>query len=125
MIEDLSADIVKSQNLHSQQVADLMMDFGLMDLLLLFWHRLRYLHMMMWHQVRQIRVMRSRIDYILEKDRCRFEMVGIRGISKYPSDNLILWAWLLCPTKECHHFDAWVIPAQMVNVHGFGENNRN
>ena len=53
VIGDLNAYIGHAQNPLSQQVADLLMGFGLLDL---FWHfhqHLRFRHLNTWSQVRQ------------------------------------------------------------------------
>ena len=49
-------------------------------------------------------VMRAISDYILVTYWRRFEMLGIRGVSKYPSYHLVMWARILIfPTKAGHH----------------------
>ena len=48
----ISAYIRKSQNPRIQQVADLLMELGLIDLLHHFQKRWRYQHMKTWYQVR-------------------------------------------------------------------------
>ena len=56
-IGEISNDIGKSQNPFSQQVADLLVGFSLMDLLLHFQKRWQYQHMTMWPQLIQGRLM--------------------------------------------------------------------
>ena len=62
MIEDLRVDIGKPQNPHIQKVADILMGFGLMDLLIHFHKCWRYRHMKTWTWVIQVRVMRERSE---------------------------------------------------------------
>ena len=52
VLGDLNADIGQYQNPHSHQVADLLMNFGLVDLLNHFRKRWSFLHMKTWYQVR-------------------------------------------------------------------------
>ena len=68
----LSADISKPQNPHSQQVADLMTDFGLMNLLHHFWQCWRYLHVKTWPQERHGRAMGESSNNIMGTDQSRF-----------------------------------------------------
>ena len=48
---DLNVDVVQSQKPRSQRVADLLMKFGLVELLTHFWKCLRFRHMKTWYQV--------------------------------------------------------------------------
>ena len=55
--------------------------------------------------------MQASRTYILEKDRRRFEMVGIRGIRNYPSDHLVLRSRILfIPSEAGHQCDVGVLP---------------
>ena len=72
----------------------------------------------MWYPVRQNIVMQARCDYILGTDRCRFKMVGIRGVSNNPSYHFALQDRLLIFTMETgHHCGTGGLPAQMGAVH--------
>ena len=122
VIGDLSANIGKPQNPRSQQVADLLTDSGMMELLHRFWKNWRYRHVNTWPKVRQGRAMKANIDYILGTDRRRFKMVGIRSVMNYPSYHLVLRDRLLfSPTEVVHQCNAWGIPEQVVTVHGVSE----
>ena len=76
----LNADIRQAQNPRSHQVDDLLMEFGLVDILHHFRKRCRFLHMKTWLQVQRGRFMRTRCDYILGTDWRQFEMVVIRDV---------------------------------------------
>ena len=56
VVGDLSANIGQYQNLYIHQVAELLMEFGIMDLLLHFRQRCWCQHMKTWYWVRQGRV---------------------------------------------------------------------
>ena len=99
MLGGISSDISQAQIPRSQQVTNLLIEFGRMDLLLHFRQRWRYRHMNTCYWVRQGRDIRARSDYILGIDRCRFKMVGIRGVRNYPSENLVLQACTLQGVK--------------------------
>ena len=119
IIGDLSADIGKPQNPHSQQVADLMMEFSLMELLHHFWQHWKYWHVKIWLQKRQGRAMQASSNYFLGTYRHRFNMVEIRGLKKCPSDHLLLCDRLLfSPTEAVHQCDAGAPPEQAGTVHG-------
>ena len=83
MLGDLNADIGQYQNLRIQQVADLLMEFGLVDLLNHFRQRWKFYHMKTWSQVQRVRLLRTIYNYILGTDRCQFEIVGIKDVRNY------------------------------------------
>ena len=87
---NLNADICQSQNPRSQQVAHLLMEFGLVHLLHHFQQRWRFRHMKTWLQVQQGRLLRARCDYILGTDWRQFNIVGIRNMQNYQSDHFAL-----------------------------------
>ena len=119
---EFSANIVKFQNPRSQYVSDLLMEFGMMDILPHFRQSCQYCHLNMYNRVRQGIMMRERSDFILGTDQRRFKMVVIRGIRNQPLDHLTLQASLLiCITKASHQCDVGGLPAKMVTVHGVGE----
>ena len=75
-----------------------------------------------WSRVIQGILIQARSDYIVGKDQLRFKMVGIRGISNFLSDHFTLRAKLLiCSIEAGHQCNAGGLSAQMVNVHGGGE----
>ena len=85
-----------------QQVAYLLVSFGLVDLLGHFMQLLRFQHMQMWFQVRQGNFLRSRFNYILGLDRRLFETVGIWDLENFSSNHFVLRARLLWRTTRCH-----------------------
>ena len=86
----INADIGHSQKPRSQQVADMLMYFGPLDLLRHFHQRLRFLQLNTCSQVRQSRLLRARCHYILGSDRQLFEIVGVRDIMNYSLDHFAL-----------------------------------
>ena len=63
--------------------------------------------------------MQSSSYHILGTDRRRFEMVGIRGVSNYPSYHRIFQDRLFfIPTEAGHKCDAVGISEQVVKVNG-------
>ena len=84
VLGDLRPEIFQAQNPHSQQVSDLLMKFGLMDLLRHFGQSGKSRHTKTWSWARQGIVIRERSDCILETDWRRFEMVWIGGIRNKP-----------------------------------------
>ena len=75
-----SANIGKPQNPCSQQVADLMTEFGMIDLLHHLLQCWRYRYMKTRTRERQGRAIQSSSNYILGMDCHRFEMIGIRAV---------------------------------------------
>ena len=65
VVGDLNSNIGQSHNPRSQQVADLLMEFELVDLLHDFRQHWWFRHMNTWSQVRQGILMQARYDYIL------------------------------------------------------------
>ena len=92
-----------------QQVAYLLVSFGLVDLLGHFMQLLRFQHMQMWFQVRQGNFLRSRFNYILGLDRRLFETVGIWDLENFSSNHFVLRARLLWRTTRCH---SWYLRGQ-------------
>ena len=74
---DLNVDPDEAQNPRSQIIANLLTEFGLIDLMYHFWQSLRCPHLKMWTQIRQGAVLRSRCDYIIGTDRRIFELLVI------------------------------------------------
>ena len=95
MLGDLNAGIGQAHNPRSQKVVDLLMDLVLANLLHHFRQRWWFCHMKKSSQVRQGILLRERCDHILGMDRRQFEMVGIRDVRNYSSDNFALQARLL------------------------------
>ena len=60
VLGDLSADIGQAYNPRSHQVADFLMDFGLINLIHHFQQRWHYQHMKTWYREIQGRAMRER-----------------------------------------------------------------
>ena len=99
----LNADIRQAQNPRSHQVADLLMEFGLAELLHHFRQRWRLRCLNTWYQVRQGRLLRSRCDYNLGIYWRCLEMVGKRDVRNYSSDHFSLRARLLYFPTQCHN----------------------
>ena len=74
-----------------------------MDLLYHFQHHWRYRHMKTLPRAVQGRVIQESSDYILGTDRRHFEMVEIRGVRNYPSDQLFLWNRIFFSITEAGH----------------------
>ena len=118
VLGDLNSNIGQAQNPISQQVADLLMGFSLVDLLHHFWQNWRFCHMKTWYQVIKVRLMRARFDYILGTDWRRFVILGIRDLINYPSDHAALRDRLLIyPTEAGHRCGSGGLLAQIVSVH--------
>ena len=99
---DLNADIGQAQNLQRQQVAYLLIEFGLVDLLCHFRQCLRFHHLKTWSQVRQDRFLQSHCKYILGLYCWIFETVGIRDLRNFSSDHYTLRACLLQHPTRYH-----------------------
>ena len=102
MLGDLSTNIVQSHNPCSQNVAGILIEFGLVDLLHYFRQRWRFCHLKTWSQMRQCRLLQARCDYILGTDRSPFKMAGIRYVRNNSSDQFTLRARLLHHPLRCH-----------------------
>ena len=97
---DLNADTVQAQNPRIQQVTNMLMKFGLVDLLHQFRQLCWFLHMKKWLNVWKFRLLSEICDYILWKDRRRFKMVGISDVRNYSLYDFALQAILLqCPMR--------------------------
>ena len=84
---NFNVDLDKSRSLQSQPVAELLMEFGLIDQVRQFQQRRWFWYLMNWTQVRQGTVLYLRCDYILRADRRRFEIFGTRDMRNYTSDH--------------------------------------
>ena len=73
VLGDLNADIGRLRNPLGQQVAYLLVSFGLADLLVHFLQRFYYRHLHMLWQVCQCRVLRSRCGYVMGSDQSMFK----------------------------------------------------
>ena len=102
MLGDINVDLDESQNLRIQLVADLLTEFGLIDLIHQFCQRLCCRHLKTWTQVLQYTVLRAGCNYILSTDLYLFGLVGIRDMKKYSSDHFALRARLLQHPTLCH-----------------------
>ena len=76
-------DLDEAQKHCSQLIANLLTEFGLINLMHHFWQPLRFRHLTTWTQVCQVTVLREMYDYIPSTDQCIFELVGIRDTIKY------------------------------------------
>ena len=98
----LKAEIGQAQNPRSQQVANLLMEFVLVDISHHFRQLWRLCHMKTWSQAPRDRFLRTRCDYILGTHWHKFEMVGIRDVRNYSSDHFKLRARILQRLMWCH-----------------------
>ena len=80
VLGDLKSNISQAQNPCRQKFTDLLMEFGLVDLLHHFQQPWRFRNMSTWLQVQGGRFLRKICNYILETDCGQFEMVGIRDV---------------------------------------------
>ena len=95
-------DLDDAQSLRSQSVEDLLTEYGLIDLVWNFRSCRWFQYLNTWTQVIQGTFLRSRCDYILRTNRCRFELVRIRDIHNYMSDHFAIQARLLQRPTRCH-----------------------
>ena len=65
VLGDLNTYIGQAQNPRSQQFADMLMDFSLVELIRHLCQCLRFQHLKVRSWVRQVRLLQSRCDYIL------------------------------------------------------------
>ena len=108
----LSTNIIQAQNQGNHQVANMLMEFRLMDLLHHFRQRWRYRHMKTWYWMRHGIVLQAKsVQGTYQR---HFKMVVIRGVRNFPLDHLVLRARLLIfPTEAFHHRDVGGLPSQM------------
>ena len=92
LLGELSTDIGISQNPRSQNVADLMIEFRLMDLPHHLCKSSWLRHLKTGLQVIQSKVIWESSEYILGIDRRFFGIARIRATRNYPSDNPVLRA---------------------------------
>ena len=88
----LKVDLNEARIPWIQRVADLLTEYGLIDLVPNFRQQRRFLKLKTWYQVRQGTVLQSRCDYILRTDRRIFELVGIQYMRNFSSDHFALRA---------------------------------
>ena len=102
VLRDLNVELDKARSRQSQRVADLLVGYGLIDLVRHFRQRRRVRNLKTWFQVWQGTVFRSRCNYILGTDWRRFELVGIRDMRNFSLDHFALRARLLRRPTRCH-----------------------
>ena len=90
MLRDLNVDLDEAQNPHSQIIANLLTEFGLIDLIHHFQKSLCFNDLRMWTQALQGTVLRDRCNFILETDQRLFKVVGIRDMRNYSSYHFAL-----------------------------------
>ena len=83
-------------------MADLLLEYSLIDLAHHFLQCCRFCNLNTWSQVQQVTVLRSRCDYILRTDRRRFEIFGIRDMRNFSSDHLELSSHIIRRPTRCH-----------------------
>ena len=102
IIGDFNVDLDAVQSSRSELLADLLMEFGLIDLIWHFRQCLRFLYLKTWAQFRQGTVIRLQCNYTLGTYQHRFEFVGILDIRNYVYDHFTLWAQILQRPTRCH-----------------------
>ena len=100
-------DLVKVKIPWIQLLVDLLVGYGLIDLVRHFRQRRRFRNLNTWSQVRQGTALWSICEYILGTDQRRFELVGIRDMRKFLSDHFVLRARLLQSPTRCHTMYLW------------------
>ena len=83
-------------------MADLLVEYGLIDLVRHFRERRSFRNLKTWSQFQQDIVLRSICDYILGHDRRRFKLIGTRNMRNFSSDHFALRAQLLRRHIRCH-----------------------
>ena len=102
VLKDLNVDLNKARSPRSQQVVDLLMEYGLIDLVRHFCQHHQFWNLQTWSQVQQGPVLRLICDYILGADWRRLELVGIRDMRNFSSDHFVVRARLLLRPTRCH-----------------------
>ena len=108
LLVDLNVDLDEAQNPRSQPIADLLMEFGLIDFIHTLRQRLCCCHPNTWPQICQVAVLRLRCNYILGTDQRLFKIVGIWDLRNYPSDHFVLRERLPQTPARCHGHYLWV-----------------
>ena len=91
-----------SRRTQSQCMSDLLAEYNLIYLVHHFQYRSRFGDLETWSQVQPGTVLRLRCNYILGKDRRRFDLVGIQDMRIYSSDYFVLRARLQRRPNRCH-----------------------
>ena len=102
VLNDLNVDLNKARSPRSQQVVDLLMEYGLIDLVRHFCQHRQFWNLQTWSQVQQGPVLRLRCDYILGTDWRRLEIFGIRYMHNFSSDHFVVRERLLLRPTRCH-----------------------
>ena len=76
-------DLDKSRSPRIQQVADLLLEYSLIDLFRHFRQHHRFRNLKTWFQVWQVTVLRSRCDHIIRTYLRLFDLVGIEPVASY------------------------------------------
>ena len=84
-IGDFIVYLDKAQSSRSQRLADLLMEFGLIDLVRNFQQRRQFWDLKTWTQVRKGAVLRSICDYIHGTDHRRFKPIRKMDMHHYTS----------------------------------------
>ena len=99
---DLNVDLEKYRSMQSQQMSDLLAEYGIIDLVRHFWQRRRFWDLKTWSQVKQGTFLWSRCDYIIGTDQHRFELVGIQDMRNFSSDHFAFREQLLQRPTCCN-----------------------
>ena len=95
VLRDLNVELDEAMRPRSQRVADLLLEYCLIDLVRHFCQRCRLWNLKTWYQVWQGTILWSRCDYILGMDQQRFELIGNRNMHNFSSDLFALRERLL------------------------------
>ena len=82
VLVDINAYLDDARSSQIQSVADLLIEYGLIEMVCNFRQRLRFRDLNTWTQVRQDTFLHLRCNYILGTNLRRFELVGIRYVRK-------------------------------------------
>ena len=88
-------DLDNARSSWSQRVADLLLEFGIIDLVWHFRQRCRFQDLKTWTQVKQVTVPCLRCNHILGKDRNCLELGRIINMCNFTSDHFEIRARLL------------------------------
>ena len=102
ILGDLNMDLNKARSPRSQLVADLLAEYGLIDLVWHFHQRRRFRNLKTWYQIRRGTALRPRCYHIIGTDRQRFELVGIHNMQKFSSDHFALSERIIQRPTLCH-----------------------
>jgi hypothetical protein len=102
LLGDLKADLIDLTKQRNNNIATLLANYSLLDMIPNFCQRKPFRHRTTFYQRRQGQTIRSRCDYILGTDRRTFKSVRISNPRHYTSDHYMIIATILRTTKREH-----------------------